>query len=70
MKSQFKENENLDNKPRYKYAPASYRADYNAKRKRQNEKNISVMENPERLPALFPKRPKGPFFRGSNKSSF
>ena len=40
MKSQFKENENLDNKPRYKYAPASYRADNNAKRKRQNEKNI------------------------------
>lgn len=46
MKSQFKENENLDNKPRYKYAPASYRADYNAKRKRQNEKNIKCYGKP------------------------
>ena len=40
MKSQFKENENLDNKPRYKYARASYRADNNRKRTTQNEKNI------------------------------
>lgn len=38
MKSQFKENENLDNKPRYKYTRPSYRADNNPKRKRQNEK--------------------------------
>ena len=47
MKSQFKENENLDNKPRInKYAPASYRADNNAKRKRQNEKNIKCYGKP------------------------